>query len=569
MIPRLMVPAAVAASLLACNPRPSEEELTQSRGGRVDVFFNDPGTRPDNVFDADLAGQLVALVDQAQVSIDFAVMGFTYTPLVDAVERAWDRGVVVRMVGDAGHLNNSGYARFRDRHFPMMVGNLGHIMHDKFMIVDGRFVFCGTANWSQSDLIQNSNNGMVMDSPAIAADFTQEFEQMFGGRFGNNKVEIDNGRTYQVGDTNVEVWFSPNEDAMGRILEVVKAAEEELHFTIFAFTKDQIGSEFVRLHESGVFVSGVIDQSQLHSNGQYHEAYRLIGAGIPVRMDGNDNSTLPGDYQAGGGRLHSKTMVIDPNGANPTIITGSFNWSSSATQSNDEYLVVLRGPRVAEAYSQYFDYLWDSARVLGSDFAGEGDRDVHPGDLVINEVMWFGLNASDVDGYDEFLEIKNRTDRDISLDMWSISNEQDVVVGFPPGSLIKANSTFLVLDHTLETYADGAPQDEVSAYKDGDLVLNAFNDNRQSRLYLKDGTLELYLRDPRGVLVDRAGDGGAAFAGGPDGPVTRSMERNANPGDGASPGAWHSCDQAEGGVNVNDAFKEDIIATPGEENSPG
>ena len=43
-----------------------------------------------------------------------AVMGFTRTELVDALEDAWDRGVQIRMVGDASHVHNSGYDRFRD-----------------------------------------------------------------------------------------------------------------------------------------------------------------------------------------------------------------------------------------------------------------------------------------------------------------------------------------------------------------------------------------------------------------------------------------------------------------------
>ena len=87
----------------------------------------------------------------------------------------------------------------------------------------------------------------------------------------------------------------------------------------------------------------MIDQSQLHSNGQYHEVYRLLGGGADLRMDGIDSSRQPGDYQAGGGRLHSKTMVIDADGENPVVITGSFNWSASATVSNDEFLLVFRG----------------------------------------------------------------------------------------------------------------------------------------------------------------------------------------------------------------------------------
>jgi hypothetical protein len=552
-------------SLLACNRAPSADDLAGTRGGAVDIYFNDPGTNAQNLWEPDYIDVIIEKIDGADATLDIAVMGFSHDGIIDAIERAYWRGVQVRMVGDAAHTSNDGYVRLYALEIPAVVGNFAHIMHHKFIVVDGRFVVCSTANLSTSDLAMNSNNVVTMDSPAVAADFTAEFEQMFSGRFGQSKQEIDNGRVYELGDTEVEVWFSPNEDAIGRMQELVEAAEESVQFTIFAFTKDQIGSLFVRKHEEGLNVRGVIDQSQLHSNGQYHEVYRLLAAGVPVRMDANDNTMHPGDYQAGGGRLHSKTMLIDAEGEAPVVITGSFNWSASATLSNDEYLLVLRGPRVAQLYADYFARLWDNGRPLGQSFVGE---DVEPGDVVINEVMWYGVNSGDLDGYDEFVELRNMTDREIPLEMWQITNEQDFVVGFPPGSVIPPNGLFTVLDHTLEVYADGAPQDELSAFANGDMVLNAFNDNRQSRLYLKDGQLELTLRDPRGVPLDAAGDGGAAFAGGPDGTAARSMERNNDPGDGTLAGSWHSCSLSEGGANVNPGYRSDVIATPDETNSP-
>jgi phosphatidylserine/phosphatidylglycerophosphate/cardiolipin synthase-like enzyme len=553
-------------SLLACNPAPSQSDVDGTRGGRVDVWFNAPGTRADNLWQPDFIDQMVDLIDGAHATIDFAVMGFTNKDVIDALERAYLRGVQLRMVGDAGHLTNSGYERMYLHHVPMSVGNMAHIMHDKFMVVDGRFVFASTANWSDSDLKMNSNNAVVFDSPAVAADFTTEFQQMFDGVFGSNKLEIPGPRTYQLGDTTVEVWFSPDEDAMGRILEYVDAAEDSIDWCIFAFTKDQLGSAFVRKHEEGVDVEGVIDQSQLHSNGQYHEVYRLLSAGVPVRMDGNDDTILPGDYQAGGGRLHSKTMVIDSAGEHPAVLTGSFNWSSSATLSNDEYLIVMSGsPRIAALYQAYWDSLYSDGRPLGSDRVADG---IEPGDVVINEVMWYGVNSGDADGFDEFIELRNTTDKDITLDMWQIDKPLDFVVGFPPGSVIPANGLFTVLDHTLETYQEGAPQDGLSAFANGDLTVNAYNDNRQSRLYINDGALELTLRDPDGVEVDVAGDGGAAFVGGPDGGLARSMERDADPGDGADPASWHACSLDEGGANVNPGFRDEVAATPGEENSP-
>ncbi|MED5374214.1 MAG: phospholipase D-like domain-containing protein [Myxococcota bacterium] len=576
--------------LLACAP--SEEDLDSTRGGRVDTFFNEPGTRLENLWYPDVVNVMVELIDSADATLDFAVMGFYQQDVVDAFVRAHDRGVVVRMVGDAGHLYNSGYQTFLDRDIPIVTGNQAHIMHHKFMIVDGRYVFCGTANWTDTDLIHNSNNFAFMDSPAVAADFQAEFEQMWGGAFGHSKVELHNGRSYTLGDTEVEVWFSPNEDSMGRILELVDGAQESVRFTIFAFTKDQVGSAFIRkqeelaeLHGDDALwdglsgsdprygVAGVVDKSQMHSNGQYHEVYRLMGAQIPMRLDGNDSSKQPGDYQAGGGRLHSKTMLIDADGENPVVVTGSFNWSSSATVSNDEYLLVFKGGRVAEAYADYFTSLWDNGTYMGYTFVGDAPdgelyNSIEPGDVVINEVMWYGAHSADNEGFDEFIELRNMTDRDLKLDMWQITGVDDFTVGLPPGTTIKAGETFLIVDHVLEAYEDGAPQDEYSAYTWGDMVVNAFNDNRQSRLYIKDGSLELFLMDPRGNVVDTVGDGGGAFAGGlgTDGKV-RSMERALVPGDGSDPQNWSAYQGDEGIGAVNPEFASEILASPGATNS--
>ena len=582
---------------------PSNVDLNSTRASRAEFFFNDPGSRTANIWNPDAVTQMVQLIDSAQATLDFAVMGFSKTEVVDAVERAYDRGVHVRMVGDAGHLYNSGYTRMLDRHMDMVVGNLNHIMHDKFMVIDDRFVMAGTANWTPTDLVHNSNNFLVIDSPHVAADFTAEFEQMHAGVFGHSKVENYNGRIYEVGDTPVEVWFSPNEDAMGRILELVDGAQESIRFTIFAFTKDQVGSAFIRKQEEfmakdladGISldahfrdrrsVAGVIDQSQLHSNGQYHEVYRLLGGDIPLRMDGIDSSRQPGDYQAGGGRLHSKTMVIDADGEDPVVITGSFNWSASATQSNDEFLLVFRGKRAAQMYDEYFDLLWDNGRTMGEQFIGEGENPLKPGDVLINEVMWYGAHERDIDGFDEFVELVNNTNQDVRLDMWQLANPDDFVVGFPPGSVLPANGTFTVVDHVLEAYQDGRPQDQGSAYQTADMVVNAFNDNRQARLYLKDTAFELFLKDPGNTVMDVAGDGGPPFAGGPEGKISRSMVRMPGAVDGTVSSAWQDSPVTVGGDWVNDetvyldaelisdseiaewqgvTWKEIIFATPGQ-----
>lgn len=611
--------ALVVASALAIGCRMELDPADEARAstGSVTPFFNVPGViapaRTDN-FSSDI---LVQMIDQANASIDFAIMGFSRDDVIDALERAWHRGVALRFVGDASHLEHPsrGYRLMDELGVPMVVGNTYHIMHDKFFVIDDRYVISGTGNITSTGFERNDNNWVLIDSVQVAADFTSEFEQMFGGLFGHAKERIDNGNLYQVGDTAVEVFFSPQEDAMGRILEAIDNAQHSVHFYIFAFTKDQVGSGFIDRHlffegynrccdpaqipdhsdaearecaaaytceETFVEreVRGVIDRSQLHSNGPYHEAYRLITWDINMRLDGNETARQPGDYQAGGGRQHSKTMIIDAGTENAVVLTGSFNWSSSATVANDETLVVLHGADISLQYLEQFEQLWGRANDIGVQHADPGG-DIQPGDVVFNEIHWDGWNGendpSDFGGddvsNDEFIELLNTTDRTIDLSMWTIATDEDFVVGLYPGTKIGPYEHFLLVDHNVEPYQDLQPQGEGGAFQFADFVMNSANDPRFLRLNLHNAQFRLRLLDPRGNVIDEAGDGGPPFVGGRNQErgsiVNRSMERVHPLRNGADPAAWRACDADEGGANVREEYRSRIIATPGEPNSGG
>ena len=79
---------------------------------------------------------------------------------------------------------------------------------------------------------------------------------------------------------------------------------------------------------------------------------------IPVRkralLDQIDLADL-----AHGNKLHHKFAVID----NKTVITGSFNWSPSAAHTNDETLLVIHSPQLAQHFTREMDRLWDGAEL--------------------------------------------------------------------------------------------------------------------------------------------------------------------------------------------------------------
>ena len=71
-------------------------------------------------------------------------------------------------------------------------------------------------------------------------------------------------------------------------------------------------------------------------------------AGAKVRQDGNRYI------------LHHKVIIIDED----TVITGSFNFSSSAAERNDENIVIVRNAVIAGLYLDEWRRLWDAAEEL-------------------------------------------------------------------------------------------------------------------------------------------------------------------------------------------------------------
>ena len=603
--------------LPACQLELDQADQEAALTARVQPFFNIPGTNRESRSANYSDDLLVQMIDGSNATIDFSVMGFTRRPIIEALERAYHRGVSLRFVGNGRHLGHGGggYAAMDALGVPMVVGNMYHIMHNKFFIVDGRYVVTGTGNITSTGFERNDNNWVLIDSPQVAQDFTNEFEQLFSGRFGHAKERIDDGNVYQVGDTTVEIYFSPQEDAMGRILEAIQGAQHSVDFYIFAFTKDEVGSGFIDRHlefedynrccdpsrtgelsttdetactarftcetpfvEKGV--RGVIDRSQLHGNGPYHEAYRLITWDINMRLDGNESSYQAGDYQAGGGRQHSKTMIIDAGTPDALVLTGSFNWSSSATVANDETLVVLHGEEMSNLYLEQFESLWERGSFIGVDHSDPGGT-VSPGDVVFNEIHWDGWNGendpADFGGddvsNDEFIELVNTTDRTIDLSMWTISTAEDFSVGLYPGTVIGPYERFLILDHNLAPYQDLVPHEAGGAFYNADFVMNIANDQRFLRMNLHNAQFKLNLLDARGNVIDSAGDGGPPFVGGRNEEggriINRSMERlhPIQPGD--LPTSWEACGLDEGGEFVREEYRSIIRATPGEPNSGG
>ncbi|MBN2799021.1 MAG: DUF1669 domain-containing protein [Deltaproteobacteria bacterium] len=140
--------------------------------------------------------------------------------------------------------------------------------------------------------------------------------------------------------------FTPGDDVSAHIVEEVGAAASTVDLAIYTFTDTAISEAlFDAASVRGVKVRVCADADQTYTIAQQRDLLdSLRDAGAQVRI-ANGHS---------GGIMHHKFAVIDAR----SVLTGSYNYTLSANNVNDENLVTLTDPRLAESYGAAFEELW-------------------------------------------------------------------------------------------------------------------------------------------------------------------------------------------------------------------
>jgi phosphatidylserine/phosphatidylglycerophosphate/cardiolipin synthase-like enzyme len=131
----------------------------------------------------------------------------------------------------------------------------------------------------------------------------------------------------------VEVRFSPSGGCTEAVVKEIDAARKTIIVQAYSFTSAPIAKALVGAHKRGVDVRVILDKSQ--RTEKYSSADFVQHAGIPVWIDAKHAIA------------HNKVMVIDGE----TVITGSFNFTTSAEDRNAENLLVIRSPELAKTYA--------------------------------------------------------------------------------------------------------------------------------------------------------------------------------------------------------------------------
>jgi len=143
--------------------------------------------------------------------------------------------------------------------------------------------------------------------------------------------------------STIEVLFSPDqgEEILRTLIDTIRNAEERVYILIFSFTLDEIAEAIIEKHREGLDVKIIMDKDQGSSKWAVTE--KLKQAGVPLAVK-------PGSK---GGYMHIKALIADD-----TVLTGSYNYSKSATNRNDENFFLIKDSDVLQAHLAKFNRLW-------------------------------------------------------------------------------------------------------------------------------------------------------------------------------------------------------------------
>ncbi|WP_422657731.1 phospholipase D-like domain-containing protein [Paenibacillus sp. EC2-1] len=185
-INRLFILLFTCIWIAGCSPSTSEQESSKpnqplseekmSGSSNIQVKFTQEGEHPE--------AAIIQLINEATSTLDIAIYSINYDPIVEAVVKAAERGVKVRMITDLSHAEEKAKQKkvlelVNNAGIPIKVNTHDGKMHLKMMIADGNKVETGSFNYLKSSIEENDDVAVFIEDESVGEQFQQAFNKMW------------------------------------------------------------------------------------------------------------------------------------------------------------------------------------------------------------------------------------------------------------------------------------------------------------------------------------------------------------------------------------------------------
>ncbi len=141
--------------------------------GATEVFFSPS---------ADCENRITQAIADSHADISVAVYSLNNRKISEALQKAKERGVKVRILTDSVQASSrsSTALPLLNAGLDVRLNSKFKIEHNKFGIYDGKLVSTGSFNWTGAASRSNSENCVFLDDPGVISKFSERFEFLWG-----------------------------------------------------------------------------------------------------------------------------------------------------------------------------------------------------------------------------------------------------------------------------------------------------------------------------------------------------------------------------------------------------
>jgi len=289
---------------------------------------------------------LIDLLSFAHEEIWISIYDLDDRHLIKKLEELHERGIVLKIIiendnynSNLDYLYDEGLIKFDEN---------PKLMHDKFIIIDGSILVTGSSNFTKNGFDNNSNNINVFYSNELSELFMQEFrlqEENFFGKSSRKKLtSTAEKEVIFTGDATVSTYFSASDDIKSNLINLINSCENTLEIMMFTFTDKDIANAIVEAASRNVEIRIILETFQAGS--KWSVSNFLAENNVDFILDENPRV------------FHHKVMIID----NKYVVTGSYNYTISAQNYNDENILIVESSKFVEAYLECFNDFWEKWR---------------------------------------------------------------------------------------------------------------------------------------------------------------------------------------------------------------
>ncbi len=143
----------------------------------------------------------------------------------------------------------------------------------------------------------------------------------------------------QIVTVESSAYFSPGQECKNAIVRLLKQARKEIEICVFTISDNQITKAILEAHQRGVKITIISDNDK--SNDRGSDIDLLSNRGVNVLLDDSPY------------HMHHKFALFDKK----ILLNGSFNWTRSASEVNEENILVTMEYKLVIAFSEKFELL--------------------------------------------------------------------------------------------------------------------------------------------------------------------------------------------------------------------